>query len=255
MEFTGKSLALTSEGLAAAADRLGVKAPEVWAVISVETHGTGFIASRQPQILFERHIFAHLTAGRYNSTNPDLSASTPGGYGSCGPHQYARLQQAVALDREAALQSASWGMAQIMGSNCKAAGFTDVDTMVGAMLDSEDAHLMAMVQFILANHLQPYLQVHDWASFARGYNGPNYVINRYDVQLRGNYQKFLVGAFPDLKIRAAQLYLQFRGYDPHGIDGIAGPSTIDALKVFQRSLGQAPTGVLDDALLQALMPE
>ena len=157
-----------------------------------------------------------------------MSAPTQGGYGAPGAHQYDRIAAAIALDSNAALQSTSWGIRQVMGENHAAAGYSDAETMVSAMIDSEDAQLSAVVGFIAANGLARYLQVHDWASFARGYNGPDYSANRYDIELNGFYRKYLSGAAPDLIVRASQLYLSFRGFDPHGIDGVLSPSTRSA---------------------------
>ncbi len=254
MEFVGKSLALSPDGLASAATQLSVGAAEIAAVFSVETHGAGYLPDRRPQILFERHIFSRLTGGRYDVSDPEVSAPTPGGYGSGGAHQHDRLTQAIQLNREAALRSASWGLAQVMGDNFRAAGFANVEAMVTAIVDSEDAQLSAMAGFIKANGLANSLATHNWSSFARGYNGPNYAINRYDVELNGFYQKYLVSAIPDLHIRAAQIYLQFRGFDPHGIDGILGRGTTDAIQAFQKSVGLNPTGAIDDATMLALLP-
>jgi hypothetical protein len=254
LEFVGKSLAMSADGLAKAATDLSVGTAEIAAVFSVETHGAGFLPARRPQILFERHIFSRLTGGKYDATNPDISAPTPGGYGNSGAHQHDRLAQAVLLDREAALRSASWGLAQVMGENYPAAGFGSVEEMVAAMSDSEDAQLAGMAGFIKANGMASYLATHNWSAFARGYNGPNYVINQYDTQLNGFYQKYLVSAIPDLQVRAAQIYLQFRGIDCHGIDGILGSATLDAIKTFQTSAGLSPTGSLDDTTMQALLP-
>lgn len=254
MEFVGRSLALSTDRLAAVAAQLSVGVPEIMAVFSVETHGAGFLPDRRPQILFERHVFSHLTGGRYNVTNPQISATTPGGYGDGGAHQYDRLAQAIALDRGAALQSTSWGLAQVMGENYKTSGFADIETMVSAMADTEDAQLSAMGGMIYGNGLAKSLAVHNWSSFARGYNGPDYAANRYDVELNGYYQKYLVSATPDLVVRAAQMYLQFRGFDPHGIDGILGPATGDAIRAFQASAGMQVTGLLDDGTMQALVP-
>lgn len=254
MEFVGKTLAMSADGLARAAVDLSVGTAEVAAVFSVETHGAGFLPDRRPQILFERHIFLRLTKGRYDTTNPEVSAPTPGGYGSSGAHQHDRLAQAISLDREAALSSASWGLAQVMGENFRAAGFDSVEEMVGAMSDSEDAQLGGMAGFIKANGLASYLATHNWSAFARGYNGPNYAINRSDIELNGFYQKYLVSAIPDLRVRSAQVYLQFRGLDCHGIDGVLGSATQDAIKSFQRSAGLSPSGALDDATMQALLP-
>jgi hypothetical protein len=34
------------------------------------------------------------------------------------------------------------------------------------------------------------LQSHDWAAFAKGYNGPGYAKNAYDVKLAEAYERF-----------------------------------------------------------------
>src|SRR5262245_16198829 len=207
--FKGRSVALSSVGLAAAAQSLGVKTQEIWAVLTVETSGCGFLSDGRPEILYERHIFHRLTGGRFE--DGDISSASPGGYGPAGAHQYDRLNRALQLDRAAALKSTSWGIGQIMGEHFAAVGFPDVETMVSAMCDSEDAQLNSVARFLITNRLVVSLQSHDWASFARGYNGPNFAINRYDVRLRGEYAKFSAGQMPDLAVRAAQLYLQIAG--------------------------------------------
>ena len=43
-----------------------------------------------------------------------------------------------------ALQSASWGLGQILGRNCEMAGFADVEAFVRAMSHSEDVQLAAV---------------------------------------------------------------------------------------------------------------
>ena len=241
---------MTSAGVAGAADVLSVSAQEVWTVISVETAGCGFLADRRPQILFERHIFHRLTSGRFD--DGDISDPAPGGYGATGAHQYDRLARAIALDSNAALQSASWGLGQILGTNFAAAGFASVDLMVQAMVDGEDAQLAAVGAFIEENQLDAALKAHDWTSFARGYNGAGFAANHYDVRLRGEFQKFSVGVLPDLAVRAAQLFLTFRGFHPGPVDGFVGPLTRSAIVEFQQQNHLAQTGQVDDALLAAL---
>src|SRR5574340_560510 len=121
--FTGQALPLDPDGLAQVTEHLGVKAPELWAVLGVETGGCGFLPDRRPVILFERHIFSRATAHRYDDAYPDISRRTPGGYGERGAWQYQRLERACALDRKAALESASWGIGQVMGFNARLAGY------------------------------------------------------------------------------------------------------------------------------------
>jgi hypothetical protein len=194
-----------------------------------------------------------LTGGRFD--DDDISDPISGGYGPRGAQQYDRLAKAVAKDRAAALQSASWGIGQIMGQNYALAGFPSIDEMVVAMSDSEDAQLAAMETFLVSAHLNLSLQTHDWTSFARGYNGPNYVINRYDVRLNGEYQKHLTGVLPDLEVRAAQLYLTYLGFHPGPVDGIAGVETLAAFRECTEERGIPNQGTIDADAVSNLVAE
>jgi hypothetical protein len=252
VDFFGAGAPLSDAGVGAASDRAGVGLPELWAVISVETSGCGFLADRRPKILFERHIFSRLTGGQFDQDDPDVSQPTPGGYGAAGAHQYERLAVALQLDEAAALQSASWGLGQVLGTNFAAAGFGGVADMVGAMAASEDGQLKAMTAFIKTKAMDQLLRDHDWAGFARRYNGPNYAANNYDGLLEKFFAHYSSGPTPDLRVRAAQVYLTYKGFKPGGIDGIAGPSTAAAVKAFQASIGMAQTGAIDDDLIARL---
>jgi hypothetical protein len=160
----------------------------------------------------------------------------------------------MALNPDAALQSTSWGIGQVMGQYFSLAGYSDVETLVAAMIESEGAQLDAFRAYLESTRLAAPLRSHDWASFARGYNGPDYAANHYDTQLSAAYQRFSSGPLPDLKIRAAQLYLTLRGFSPSGIDGMAGQHTLNAILNFQASVGLPQTGNLDDATMNALVP-
>jgi len=243
MDFQGTGFAMSGDGLSAAADMMGVHAAEVLTVLAVETKGCGFISDRRPQILYERHIFHRLTNGQFD--DGDVSDPSPGGYGPAGAHQYDRLAAAIALNRNAALQSASWGVGQIMGENFQSAGFSDVESMVAAMMQGEDQQLTAMGNFLVKGKLNGPLGAHDWTKFARGYNGPNFAINQYDRKLSGEFQKLTTAGLPDLLVRAAQLYLTYLGFDPHGIDGVAGKNTLSALADFQTKNGLPVTSSVD----------
>ncbi len=254
MNFIGQSLALSASGFSDAVLALNTKAPEVWSVLAVETRGSGFLADRRPKILFERHYFSRLTKGQFDASHPDISSPVQGGYGLGGSHQYDRLSAALALNEEAALRSASWGLAQIMGDNFALAGFGNVHDMVQAMVSAEDAHLAAFTKFLQSKKLDRALIIHDWTTFARGYNGANFAENHYDTQLQGFFAKYSTGPLPDLDVRAAQVYLTFRGFDPHGIDGLIGPSTRSAIIQFQQSVQLPATGLPDAATLTKLIP-
>jgi N-acetylmuramidase/Putative peptidoglycan binding domain len=249
--FKGSAEPLTIQGVADVLDDLALRGPELLAVVSVESKGCGYLPDKRPVILFERHYFHRLTSGRFSAEHPDISNATPGGYLGL-EKEYARLEKAVALDRDAALRSASWGAGQVMGDNFKACGFADVDTMVAAMQTSEDAQLAAVGAFLQSKKLVPAMRAHDWATVARIYNGPSYAQNKYDLRLAGAYAQFAAGVLPDVDVRRAQLYLTYLGYAPGSIDGVYGKRSRDAVLAFRLDSGVGSGDGLDSALLSAL---
>jgi N-acetylmuramidase len=251
-DFAMRGTPLSQQGFTDASGGLGVGAAELWAVMSVETSGCGFLPDKRPKILFERHLFSRLTGGQFDSDDPDVSNPVPGGYGPGGAHQYDRLAVALALDRKAALKSASWGLGQVLGQNFKAAGFDDIEPMVQAMVNSEDDQLKAMSAFMKANGISQPLVAHDWQGFARRYNGPNFAANNYDGLLADAFHRFSTGSLPDLTVRQVQVLLMYKGFSPGAIDGLAGRHTADAIAAFHRSAGKEPTEQIDDALMADL---
>jgi N-acetylmuramidase/Putative peptidoglycan binding domain len=237
------------DGFHTAIESIGTKAAELWAVISVETSGCGYFNDRRPQILYERHLFFKMTQGRFPVS--DINSPDPGGYAG-GVAEYDRLARAVTLDQNAAIQSASWGIGQVLGQNFKAAGFSDAASMVNAMCLGEDAQVLSVCNFLAANGLDRALRNHDWSGFARGYNGPNFAKFSYDTKLLQNFQKYSVGSLPDLTIRAAQLMLLFLNFSIGAVDGLNGPRTEAAVKAFQTAQALPVTGEVDDATLAAL---
>ncbi|HEY1606384.1 MAG TPA: N-acetylmuramidase domain-containing protein [Allosphingosinicella sp.] len=251
-EFTGNGTPLSTGGFGAALDVLGAPHEALWAVLSVETSGCGYLDDRRPKILFERHYFHRLTHGKFDRDHPDISAPTPGGYGDGGAHQYDRLAAAIALDRDAALQSASWGIGQIMGANFDAAGFGSAEEMVTAFVTGEDAQLAGMARFMAHSGMKTALSAGKWATLARQYNGKDYAKHRYDEKLGTYFTRFKTHGCPDIDVRAAQAYLTYKGDDPGGIDGILGQQTTDALKAFQAANGLPADGKPTDATLAKL---
>jgi len=244
---------MTANGLQFAMDTLNIDAATLWAMVFVETHGCGYFASRRPQILFERHLFSKNTGGQFDAAAPDVSNPVAGGYGQGGDNQYTRLAQAYALNAEAALKSASWGLGQILGAHAANIGFNSVDEMVTAMAASEDQQLQAVVGFIQWQNLQGALQQQNWAAYAKAYNGVDYAKNQYDTRLSMAYTLFKDSSKrPDLTVRSAQMLLYLLGYDPHGVDGSVGAHTLTALHNFQAAHGQTLSTEIDDGVMASL---
>lgn len=190
---------LKRKDLQQAADRLGVPLASVMAVNQVESRGEGFAANGRPVILFERHVMhARLQANGLSEAEADaLAAKQPalvnrkaGGYiGGTAEHQ--RLAQAVQIHYTAALESASWGLFQIMGYHWQRLGYFDAQHFADTMALSEAGQLDAFVSFIETDTaLHKALKGKKWAEFARRYNGPAYARNLYDVKLTRAYAQF-----------------------------------------------------------------
>jgi hypothetical protein len=255
ISFRGAATPLTQTGLSFICQSLNVGAAEIWALIYTECDPpyAGFWADGRPQILYEQHIFHRLTNGKFDGSNPNISNSHPGNYGASGAHQYSRLDEAIACDESAALESASWGLGQTLGENYHAVGYATPQDLIQQMVYSEDAQLTAMMREIKATHIDAAFAAHDWKNFARVYNGPNYAENNYDEHLSSWYAKFSAGTLPDLHVRAAQMYLLYLALDPGVIDGQWGTRTRSALNQFQLKKGLPVTTALDDDTFRALV--
>jgi|SRR5882672_1981238 len=252
LEFAGNGLPLDKAGVSEVIDRMGIGQPELWAVLKVETSGCGFLPDRRPVILFERHQFSSRTNRQFDAAHPDISNQSPGGYGAGGAHQYDRLHRAINLNRNAALDSTSWGIGQLMGFNAEISGSNDVEAMVTAMTQSENDQLLGMTGEIVHGGLDKALRDHRWADFARGYNGANFAINHYDTRLAAAFQRFAQGGLPDLNVRAVQLYLMYLGFKPGPVDGLAGNQTFGALNKFQQQNNLPISNEISDELVSLL---
>ncbi len=253
LPFLCSATPLTANGLQSAMDALSIDAATLWAMVFVETHGCGFFPTRRPQILYERHLFSKSTGGQYDATAPDVSNPTAGGYGPGGDNQYTRLAQAYALDANAALGSASWGLGQVLGQHAPHVGYSSVNEMVTAMAASEDQQLQAVVGFIQWQNLAKPLQQQNWAAYAKAYNGADYAKNQYDTRLSMAYSLFKdPSKRPDLTVRTAQMLLYLLGYDPHGVDGSMGAHTLTALHNFQAARQQTLSTEIDDGVVASL---
>lgn len=200
------ALWLKQADLDGAANKLGVERAAVKAVYDVEAQGAGFLGLK-PKILFEGHVFWQRLKARgidpetKRAGNEDiLYPKWTTQFYKGGLAEYDRLERAKAIHQEAALESASWGLFQILGREHQLAGYGDVRGFVADMQRSEREQLGAFTSFISGKTLRgrplkDYLAALDWPSFAYGYNGEGYARNRYDEKLKAAYEraKSLIG--------------------------------------------------------------
>jgi hypothetical protein len=193
IEFRGPAKRIEDLDLPRIGALIGVGEDEMHAVLDVESAGSGFDAKGRPKMLFEPHIFyrelAKDPAKRAQAVAQGVAYEgwRPGTYPS---DSYPRLLLAMKIDETAALRSASWGLGQILGNNHLAAGYATVQEMVIDFTKDEDKHLEAMIRFIKAKKLDDELRNHEWAAFARGYNGAMYAAHGYHLKLKSAFERW-----------------------------------------------------------------
>ena len=196
MDFVGTAKRLEDGDIATIAEQIGVEEASLRAVLQVETGGKGYDAKNRPKALFERHKFWKELAD-----TPDLQTNAAGlglAYPKWGEKPYPKdsdgvyseISAACEIDLDGALRSTSWGLGQIMGSNYRMVGCATVQDMVEQAKQSEVMQLQQWVGFVRSANLLQALKNKDWAAFAKGYNGPGYATNKYDVKLAAAYDKF-----------------------------------------------------------------
>ncbi len=251
-EFLGAARRLTDDDIRAAAVAMAVEEACVRAVLTVETGGAGgFQADGRPRILHEGRVFTRLCG------KPCPSGNAYQG----GAAEYDRLARSIAVNRKAALQATSWGLFQVLGLQMEdkrfrdATGYADVEAFVTAMMESEVEHLRAFRGYCEMARLLPALRERRWADFARGYNGPGYAANAYDVKLANAYDLAVNGqgtvrrqsgalriGMTGTEVRLLQAALAARGVQVTQ-DGVFGRVTEIKLMEWQARQGLTPDGI------------
>lgn len=245
----------------AAAQAAGIPTSHLLAVIDVESDGEVFTSiggKQMPLILFEPAVFYRYLSGAARDKavaqklaspvwNPRLYAKTQAG-------RYGQLMLAAAIDHDAAYESTSWGVGQVLAGSWKQLGYASLQDFIDKVEAGVDGQIEAMIRFIKVNHLDDELRDGRWAAFARGYNGPGYKKNFYDTKLA--HAADLYGgatvAAPDgmlrmgakgQKVREVQALLLRAGV-PCKQDGDFGPVMKTAVMAFQTAHGIDADGVV-----------
>lgn len=188
---------LRTKDIAVAADKANIPPSMLMAFREVEARGDGFLPDGRPIILFERHKFyAQLTrisgkmqADAIYAIAPDVCNPQKGGYKG-QEAEYPRLEKAQSYNKVAALNSASWGMFQIMGFNSALCGYPNVQDFVNANHNSEKDQLACVVSFIQKQpELLMAVRQRNYLRTAVLYNGP--AQQGYDVKLAEADRKYV----------------------------------------------------------------
>lgn len=190
---------LSEEDYVDVARRLGIDVAAVKAVVEIEAGRDqgGFVEPGMPIINFDLRQFRRLAAkhninlSRYAKSHAVVFRSPDAKkYGSHQHAQHARLEAASEIDRQTAVYATYWGLFQIGGANWKLCGADSYEDFVDRMCRSERDQLELFAALIEKCGYTKYLRNHDWASFARRYNGPGYRKYNYHTRMAKAYARY-----------------------------------------------------------------
>lgn len=216
-----------------------VEAEAALAVFDVESSGIAFwsVEGKQlPPIRFEGHYFyARLNDKAQQTLAVAQGLASPIAGRVANPisfaGRYAMLERAKAINEQAALESTSWGLGQVMGANWQSLGYDSVAELVQASMTIA-GQVDMVFKYIDANGLTDEINNHDWVGFKNGYNGKK--ANGYDKKIAAAYDRYKTNKIPDNdEIMQLQKMLNTLGDYKLTQDGVEGNDTKAALRDFQ----------------------
>jgi len=166
------------------AQRLGIDPAFAMAIVTVEAGKKGLNSDGTPTTRFEAHVFnAQLAKQGINEQHGKWGSSKLSGRNVDGvsceggqANENACLQKAISINKEAAYNSISMGLGQVMGFNSAAAGYSSAENMYkmfSASGGGENEQIKGMFKIIENSpaHLSAARRK-DFSAFTKLYNGP-----------------------------------------------------------------------------------
>lgn len=248
-----------------------VETAALMAIVEVESNGVLFanVEGRSlPVIRWEGHYFDRLVPAHLRAEARKAGLAHPSAGAVKNPasqaSRYRILQRAIKIDRDAALQSISIGVGQVMISHWKTLGYANPSAMFKRACEGFEGQVELMMRYIVKFDLLDEMQRLDWAGFARGYNGPAYKKNKYDTKMASAYRRYSGQTTPvspasgmlrlgskGARVRELQQLLVRAGVTVK-VDGDYGPATKAAVKEFQAGVGITADGVAGPETMAAL---
>lgn len=273
-------------GCRAASLKYKVPLATVIGIVQQESAGKFFAivhGEERPVVRWEGHYFEkRLTSPQLMLAHAARLASPKvGGIGNPAS-QEARwdklIQPAMRINRQAAIESVSWGLGQVMGSHWKRLEFESADAFLTYVSQGIVEQIDVMMRYCQEFGLIDDMQRGDIEGFVRGYNGPGAVAS-YSASIR----KLIVAAARDYKsdggsidgvpvnnvadakakstmlrsgvkgprVREAQELLHRAGHAVE-VDGDFGPATKRAVEAFQKKNNLTADGIIGPATMRVL---
>lgn len=175
---------ITHSQIATLAAKSGWETAALQAIIAVESGGIGFAADTGKIIIqFEpvwfRRKAPYTPSGKWSVNGVERQSK-----------EWEAFNEAFRLNPNAAMESTSIGMMQVMGFHYKDLGFDTVGHMWDYAKESEANQVDLAIRFIKNNpKLDRAVKNKDWPTVAYYYNGSAYRKYNYDVKLARAYAR------------------------------------------------------------------
>ncbi|MFK5977982.1 MAG: N-acetylmuramidase domain-containing protein [Rhizobiaceae bacterium] len=255
------------------ASELNIESAALKAVVQVESAGrlsVNIAGRKEPLIRFEGHYFYKLLPliKRNMALAQGLASAKAGAVKNpfTQKGRWRLLRRAIKINRAAALESVSWGLGQVMGSHWRWLGYASIDALVVEARDGVAGQVRLMARYITKANLTDKLRAHDWAGFARAYNGPAYRKYKYHTKLARAYDSFSAGG-PQKHLKNKMAMLQY-GSTGNSVtelqknlsslgyflisDGDFGPATERAVSQFQQEHHLGIDGIFGTKCIRAM---
>ncbi len=187
----------TVDAIASEARRHGIEPAAALAIADVESGGVAFAlvdGRKEPLIRFEGHYFDKRLTKAQQAKARAAGLSAPKAGAVKNPvkqsERWKVLNRAIEINANAALESCSWGLGQVMGSHWAWLGFGSVTELVNTCRRDVGGQADVMFRFVDKSGLSKALAARDWKAFAKGYNGPAYAKNAYDTKMAAAYKRW-----------------------------------------------------------------
>lgn len=181
---------MTNQQIAHIAKNFGLTFAQLKAFVTVESGGKGFDDKTGKLIIqFEPSWFKrkapYTPSGLWSLNKVDVQAK-----------EWEAFNNAFKLNPNAAMESTSIGLMQVMGFHYKNLGFRDVGDMWDFAKVDEVNQLILGIRFVQLNHkLLNALKNNDWRTVAYFYNGEQYEKFNYHNRMADAHAKALLIKF------------------------------------------------------------
>lgn len=172
---------------------MGVEPATLLGIILTECSAKPFDSKERIVIQFEGHVFYTMLLKHgfdpdaIHTQEPDLCYLhwTQEYYRAGTEDDYQRLERAKRISPEAALESCSWGIGQLMGFHWKRLGYNSVHDFVMSN-SSAVGQLINFAKFLMSGKEIEALRKKDMHKFFTLYNGAGYMKHGYNVRFDQN---------------------------------------------------------------------